>query len=612
MRCVVLIYCVIPLAAASAQHADSILVLPHITVTASRLPDRLLHAPVHVTVLDARRASTVSELLSRESALYIRQYSGGLSTMSQRGAGAAQTVVLLEGHRIASPQLGQLDLSLIPTLLLSTVEIASGAGSSVYGTDALAGVLNLRTAPVPAGLSVRASSGSYGRRTGSIAAGVGARTISAQLAAEYVAADGDYPYLNTGFFPARSTPRRGADQMRSALYAAVRRTTTRAEFNTAAWINQAERGLPSIHASVPRRERQWDQHLRVWASGRWHMRRAEYRLSGLAQKASLRYANDQLRIDDTGHTFLSSIDAETRLALGRHWQITGGLSSGYGQARHPSLSDAAQQWHGAAFVTAAGKHSRLRLYPALRLDAYASRLIGNPRLGLNMQLARRAHLKASAGRAFRMPTFNDRFWQPGGNPGLRPEHGWTYDLGIRLESVHAHAELSTFLSRITDQIMWQPTHDGYWSPRNLHRLQARGLEFEGAWHRSMTDALGAGARLTASYVNSREVLDDTRTRAVRLLPQEQVKAGFDLRAGPFLLEVSARYTGARSVTTDGTSQLPAFVLLDAHAQFRHRVGQASSSLGFLVDNVLNTRYEYVTSSPMPPRELRLQLTINLH
>ncbi len=612
MRCVVLIYCVIPLVAASAQHADSILVLPHITVTATRLPDTLLHAPVHVKVLDPRRASTVSELLSKESALYIRQYSGGLATMSQRGAGAAQTVVLLEGHRIASPQLGQLDLSLIPTLLLTTVEIASGAGSSVFGTDALAGVVNLRMNPVPAGLSVRASRGSYGRRTGSIAAGVGARTISARLAAEYVASDGDYPYLNTGVFPARSTPRRGADQMRRTLYAGVQRTTARAGFNAAAWINQAERGLPSIHASVPRRERQWDRHLRVWAGGRWRMHRAEFRLSSLAQKASLRYASDQLRIDDTGQTLLFSIDGEARLALGRHWRLTGGLSSGYGRARHPSLSNAARQWHGAAFVTGAGKYGRLRVFPALRLDAYASRLIGNPRVGLNMRLAGSTHLKASAGRAFRMPTFNDRFWQPGGNPELRPEHGWTYDVGIRLESGRGHAELSTFVARITDQIIWQPTTDGYWSPRNLHRLHGRGLEVEGAWHRSMAHALGAGVRLTASYVDNREVLDDTRTRAVRLLPREQFKAGLDLRTGPFLLEVSARFLGARSVTTDGTSQLPAFVLLDAHAQFRHRVGQASSSLGFLVDNVLNSRYEYVPSSPMPPRELRLQLTINLH
>lgn len=612
MRCVVLVYCVIPLAAANAQPSDSTLVLPQITVTASRLPDRLLHAPVHVRVLDARRARTVSELLSKGSAIYIRRYSGGLATMSQRGAGAAQTVVLLDGHRIASPQLGQLDLSLIPTLLLSSVEIASGAGSSVYGTDALAGILNLRTAAAPPGLSIQASSGSFGRRTGALVASVNTGPVSGQLAAEYASADGDYPYLNTGFFPARSTPRRGADQVRRSLYAALRRPATRGGFTLAAWINQAERGLPSIHASVARRERQWDRHLRVWASGNWQARRAAFRLSGLAQKGSLRYANDQSGIDNEGRTFISSLDAEARLAIGSRWRLTGGVASGYGQARHPSHSNAAREWHGAVFATAVGNYGRLRLYPALRMDAYSSRLARNPRLGLNIQLAGSLHLKASAGRAFRMPTFNDRFWQPGGNPELLPEYGWTYDMGIRLESRQGHAEFSAFMSRITDQIIWRPTSGGYWTLRNLHRLRGRGLEAEGAWRHCLTNTAGAGARLTASYVDSREVLGNTRTRAVRLLPREQVKGGLHLSAGPFLLETSARYTGTRSVTTDGTLQLPAFLLFDVHALFRSRSGHASTSLGIYVDNVLNTRYEYLSSSPMPPRELRLQLTISLY
>ena len=612
MRCLVFVYCVIPLAAASAQQPDSTHVLPQITVTASRLPDRLLHAPVHVTVLDARRARTVSELLSKGSAIYIRQYSGGLATLSQRGAGAAQTVVLLDGHRIASPQLGQLDLSLIPTLLLSSVEIASGAGSSVYGTDALAGVVNLRTAAAPPGLTVQASRGSFGQRTGAMSASVSTGALAGQLAAEYVSADGDYPYLNTGFFPARSTPRRGADQKRRSLYAVMQRPASRGGFNIAAWINQAERGLPSIHASVPRRERQWDRHLRVWASVNWQARRAAFLLSGLAQQGSLRYANDQLGIDDTGRTLISSLDAEARLAVGSRWRLTGGLSSGFGQARHPSLSAAARQWHGAAFATAVGHYRRLRLYPALRMDAYSSRLVRNPRLGLNMQLAGSLHLKASAGRAFRMPTFNDRFWQPGGNPDLRPEHGWTYDLGMRLESRRGHAELSTFASRITDQIIWQPTPDGYWAPRNLFRLRGRGLEAEGAWRQSLSSAMSAAARLTVSYVDSREMLGDTRARAVRLLPREQIKGALHLSAGPFLLETSARYTGTRSVATDGTLQLPAFLLLDAHALFRGRSGHATTTLGVFVDNVLNTRYEYLSSSPMPPRVLRLQLTLHLH
>ena len=70
----------------------------------------------------------------------------------------------------------------------------------------------------------------------------------------------------------------------------------------------------------------------------------------------------------------------------------------------------------------------------------------NPRLGLNLRLLQGStlHLKASAGRSFRVPTFNDRFWQPGGKPDLNPERGWTYDLGLRLEHRYGQAEATVF------------------------------------------------------------------------------------------------------------------------------------------------------------------------
>ncbi len=612
MTRVLFLWCFLPLSAADARQRDTTYALPQITVTATRLPARLLHAPVRVAILDPRAAPTVSELLSRQSSLYVRQYSGGLATISQRGAAAAQTVVLLDGHRIASPQLGQLDLSVIPTLLLSSVEIISGAGSSVLGTDALAGVLNLRTSTAPPGLRIRVGTGSFGRRSGALAASGRRGRLTAQMAAEYDAADGDYPYLDAGRFPPRMTPRRGADRRRHSLYSALRWEASGGQFRLAGWMNDVERGLPTIHGSVPRRERQWDRHLRLWFGGDRRIGSSFLHLNGLAQTGSLRYANSLLAIDDTGRTFISSIDAEVRLAAGIRWQVATGFSGGYGQARHPRLSLSATEWHGAAFASAAGTYGPLRLYPALRLDAYLPRWTMNPRLGLNLRLVAGLHLKASAGRGFRVPTFNDRFWLPGGNPDLRPERSWTYDMGARWEGIHGNGEFTFFASRTADQILWRPTPEGYWAPENLQRLHTRGLEAASAWRMALPRRFRASGRLVATYVDAREQRVDAPERRVRLLPRHQLKSSLAVTSGAFLLGASARFTGRRSITTDNSSYAGAFLLFDTRGEFRHRGGSTSTSVGVHVDNLRNTRYEYLPSSPMPPREFRLELTLILH
>ena len=58
-----------------------------------------------------------------------------------------------------------------------------------------------------------------------------------------------------------------------------------------------------------RQERQWDEHLRLWADGGRQFGWGTLRLSGLVQEGRLRYRNGQLGLDETGRTLITSIDA---------------------------------------------------------------------------------------------------------------------------------------------------------------------------------------------------------------------------------------------------------------------------------------------------------------
>ena len=588
--------------------ADSTVRLPTVTVTATRLRTHLLETSARVTVLDAasmHEAATqnVAELLARRSGVFIRRYGGGgLASMSLRGGTASQTLVLLDGNRIADPQLGQLDLSLLPTVLLQSVEVMHGAGSALYGTDALGGVINLRTIrPGKRLLTVKGGVGAYGQHAGSALASGWLGPVSGVVAVEANAARGDWPYLNKSLFPPQEIRRTGADRRRLSLYSAIALDARQ----MTVWYNYAERGLPTIGSILSRGERQWDRHLRVLAGGTL----GRLRLSGLAQSGSLRYVNPQLDLDDTGRTFIASLEAYVRLRSGDHFNLVAGLSQGYVRARHPRLQSNASEQNAAAFASATIRAGGLRLYPALRADAYHRSgepllVQFNPRLGLNLRLLSRPalHLKSSVGRFFRNPTFNDRFWQPGGRGDLRPEYGWSTDLGFRLEHRGGRLEVSAFLSRVTDQIQWLPSEGGYWAPVNLGRIVSRGLEASYEWRWERVHLSGG---LFYTLTDARDWSDQTAPSYVRLLPRHQGKNHLTLRFGFARLSTSARYVSRRFITTDGSSSLAPFILFDGNLELDQHVGRVVLTVSAAAENVFNLRYEVMPSYPMPPRLVRM-------
>ena len=621
----------LPVQQATAQATlDTTVALPSITVTATRGAVRLAVAPARVTVLDAEAAEaagarTVADVLEARSALFVRRYGdGGLASLSLRGTGASQTLILLDGHRIADPQFGQLDLSLLPILLLNSVEVMGGAASPLYGTDAIGGVINLRTLPPGTRQTIRAlgSYGAYGDRTGGLLAAGSRGALSGLALVEVQAVEGDYPYLNKGLFPPEEVVREGADRRRLSLYSSLGYTADRGRLRLTAWYNDAERGLPTIGASQPRQERQWDEHLRLWADGEQYFDWGTLRIGGLVQEGMLRYVNPQLDLDATGRTLVASFDAEARGVVETRWLFAGGLAGSYGRARHPSLRNDATEAHGGAFVHATGSFGRLLVYPALRADVYqrpdtSAVWAVNPRLGLNLRLLQgpALHLKASAGRAFRMPTFNDRFWQPGGKPDLRPERGWTVDLGLLLEHGQSQAEATVFFTRLRDQIVWLPTPAGYYAPDNVRRVRSRGVEasYRGQWPLARRLRLDGGLFYTLTDARDRS---DPEARSfdqpVRLVPRHQLKGHLGLRLGPAHFDVSGRYTGRRYITTDGTQFLDPFFLLDGQLRFQQQTRPFDATLAVVVENLLDRRYEVIPANPMPPRHARLQLTLAFH
>ena len=603
--------------------------LPEVTVEGARGRSPSIPAAAHVTTLDSAAvaqsgASSVADLLSMRSGAFVKRYgSTGLASLSMRGMGGAQTQVLLDGLRVANPQTGQLDLSLLPTLLIESVEVQHGAGSARHGSGSLGGTVHLRTRRPQTDplLRVAGGGGAYGERHVSALASGGRGAWSGLVAGRYYRTDGDFRYRNTFLVPSQTLRRTGAGAQTTTLYG---RGTWRGDEQTwhlAGWWTQARRGLPGPASARSSGAQQWDQLGRAWTKGSLPLGTGTLTLSAQGQRSRLRYRNPPTRTDETTYTTATDADAELRYPLAALGTITAGTTVGYDQA---SLNGGVRRLSGATFVDATLSLPPVELQPAVRLDAIRANgeptVVPSPRLGVRLHPFDEIGLtlRGLVGRAFRYPTFSERYYEPGGTPGLRPEDGWTTEGGLTLRLARPNADLTAeataFGTRLTDRIVWRPSYvvEGVqvWSPANVSRVNSRGLELSLRGRRQFRRSLtvSGGSHFTHTRAENRANPDSPAYGAqLPYVPQQTWKLWTRVEWRDLSVAVTGRFVGPRFYAVDESRALDPYQAVTLHAVYEWSVGAGQLALEAQVENALDRRYEIIRLYPMPPRHATIRL-----
>lgn len=621
---------VVPTAVAQTPAADTIFALPPVEVTAFRMPAARMLTPVRIdTFSDATIRATgsqhLADVLARAGGAFIRRQGTGLATLTLRGAAASQALILIDGIPFSDPQLGVVDLSLLPTSMFESVQVLHGQGSALYGSQSMGGLVNLKTrqpaAPRFAEASVRV--GPYGERSGSLAAGVRHRRLAALVSLSRSTITGDFPYLNPSLFPPRESRREGADRDHRSAFGNFTFSSNQATTALTAWASDVERGIPGAASTSPAGERQWDHNRRLQVRHLFDAPAGLFSVTAAGQFNTLRYLNPRLALDQASKTTLAMAELEwSRLPL--PFALTTGIAGHLYRASHPNLLDDTRESRWSWFANSHLSTPRAGLFPALRLDvivpAAGPQLLAlSPGLGLNLQPVENlpARLKMSAGKAFRAPTFNDRFWQPGGNPDLQAEYGWHYDAGLAAGASGTTLEATAFLHRIRNQITWLPGDvPNVWRPQNIGFTQSRGAEFSITHEFSLAPKSNLSGGLHYTLIRAVDRSDPDApayNQPLRYIPEHLLKsrAAFVYMAGDvhWRLDAAGRYVGRRYVTTDGSQYLAPYATFDLQLRITWQTGVARLTAGAFLENLTNNAYEVVRGYPVPPRTLHLQLSM---
>jgi len=139
---------------AGAQEQELVAMLSPVVVTATLEEKTLDIAPGAVQVIDEKEiaalgAETVGDVLLYATSVMLTTGEGRNLGTSIRGLGSNHTLVLIDGRRLAASYKSQMDINQLPVLMIDRIEIVRGPVSALYGSEAIGGVVNIITRPLP-------------------------------------------------------------------------------------------------------------------------------------------------------------------------------------------------------------------------------------------------------------------------------------------------------------------------------------------------------------------------------------------------------------------------------------------------------------------------------
>ncbi len=572
---------------------------------------------------------SLSQLLRYSSIGEIRPYGPtGLSSPALRGLNASHTAIVWNGITLNNPLLGQQDLSLFHVGLTDNVSIQKGGSASLYGSGAIGGTIQL-TNDLKFRKHIRVETvselGSFGRQAQNISASIGGKRLSAKTVIYNRRVANDFPYRNPYQNPVQGERRSNAGlQTVGFQQQAGWRINNEHMIGVITSFQNQEVEVPeSIIASGQSRAAQDDDVIRGLIY--YHFDRNRL---GLSLKQAVIYQGSEfkdpdisLRSDNDYVSYIQQFQAEYRVTS--RTEIFTGIQYENQQGSADNLtSDPTRNIFSMTVSARTNPIENLFLVFNGREELIDGiRTPFTPSMGLEWGISQNIKVKGNASRNYRIPTFNDLYWQGSGargNPQLDAESSWNQEIGIEyLDSPSPGGigvSVTVFNSQVTNWIQWYLSEQNYWTPENLREVWSRGIESTGTFnYQAGNTQLG----LLSSYrmgISTLQKSPNQNTEGNQLLYTPIHSLNNSLLIGYKDLSIQIRHGYVGDQYTDESNselrKLDAYGFLDISTGYKWHWQVFGGSIRFDVNNLTNAYFENRRGYPMYGRNYCLALSLN--
>ncbi|BFM13067.1 TonB-dependent vitamin B12 receptor [Simiduia litorea] len=463
-----------------------------IVVTATRTETALAQNFAPVSVLTANdieqlQVRDVPELISRFTGVDMVQRGGrgANSSVFVRGTNSGHLLVLVDGVRVGSATLGSTALEFVDPAAIERIELVRGPRSSLYGSDAIGGIVQIFTRKAEndgANLAINLGYGKHNEQQARVVTGWKDETTQLNLVASHISTD--------GFDRTKDTSNGNGDK---DAYEADRLALNASQQLSQAWrleaSGQYQQGesdsdngfcfidcepfstftnysadvglkgqvndvwLTQLRAGFSQDDSQQDDHIPGVAEMNYGGTN-----SFTTQRDSASWQND-----------IAILDASL-VSVGVDYYVEQVESNNvdYAVDRRDNTG---------VFVQYQGRSGGHNLVAALRYDdneQFGAEDTGSITYGFD--LADGWSLMASYGTAFKAPSFNDLYFPFSGNADLKPESSRNLEAGIKYQQESVLFSMNIFENDVSDLIAWAPDAGGNWYPFNVNAAEITGLE----------------------------------------------------------------------------------------------------------------------------------------
>ncbi|NVO20740.1 MAG: TonB-dependent receptor [Bacteroidetes bacterium] len=615
-----------------AQHTftDSLHLLKPVEIQALRLN---LPAPgAHTESIDSamfwmHSNSSMAKLISDLSTVMVRSYgTGGLSTLSFRGTQTNQSGIFWNGFNLNQANLGMADLSEIPAFFFNDVNIQFGGSSSVLGSGIIGGSLQLGNQDFfskPLTLTLSSSAISFHNYSLAFKASAGSSkwSFSTSFTGNSDRNDFKYRSLEDSYKRLSHAMSSGLGMLNTLSY----RLNSAQTLTMAVWAQHTDKQIPATLVMNSSKQRQVDKALRT--SLQWTRVSAvqQFQVRTAWFSESQHYTNGLISLDNTYRLGTWCTEGEYKRQFQHNTSISAGITYRMVKADITDYHGKRQQDEAALFASLLhiwkpeGWSSRLNVRQDLD-NSYHIPFC--PSFGTEGPLTGNLKLRLLISRNYRIPTMNDRFWLPGGNPDLLPESSWNEEAGIDWQPaqndrlVNVLFRLTAYSIQMKNMILWEPFTSDIWSPVNIQEVWSRGLESSLQAKIDKSDMhlllIVAYSYSPSTYQGSNQLTKAYEGKQLIYVPLNKANANLRASAGKYFGLINGSWSGKRYVQQDNEKALPSYTVLNLTVGREFISSLSNTRLQFEIQNLLNTKFQAVQYYPEPGISFMFNLTFTIH
>ncbi|MEA3288291.1 MAG: TonB-dependent receptor [Candidatus Marinimicrobia bacterium] len=583
----------------------TVLTLEAVEVVAGMLTPASRDIAVLSTYSKTRGTGTVdhNKMLNRIPGIAIKTYGGpaGISTLSMDGGPSSHTRVLVNGIDITSAQNGEADISQLPLPFVESMQFSPYdiAESGSVGSD---GIVKLEAGAQQNHVSI--SAGSFGHLAYDVNLNKQIFNFQTSLQIGQRHEKGNYPvvwsdtqnYRQNNDLEQRFAALRIRGLLRPDLFWQLTAMGS--------WQSRGVAGLVWSPDTISHRE---DQLQLLGSTLGWIRPSGNTRFNFTLRRSQEVYTNPYLNLESDHHLQSFRLEITDEQPYGKHLAVASSVSFVWDVIESSTTNDHSRISYGASLAPTIQFFTRLKLVPSLKYqyspDLY-ERFISDLQLRIPLHWGPMSLIAASIGERYRYPSFNDQFWEPGGNPDLQPEETEVVTGQIHLDlQVVGNLIIQWQKKESTNLIQWMPVHS-YWQPGNV--LSATRESSKAMWRfQHQRWQLSAFAHLSLIHTT-----DHSRQKPLRYAPHQTSAFGLTWSPDAFEFNLQHNYVSERISMYD----YPEDTILEASELWSLSVARTwfedigDITLVIAGDNLGNVRYESIRGYPEPGRSFRLSAT----